>query len=226
MSIFRSTTVGILRYSQTELTPGACHDLPLFSMTKVSRGLFRAIASFARYVTPTAPGSLSIHKSRTTTPSGSGSRTPLKSEIPVLSQTDETAVVTEEPASLETPPFVTPMSSLTDLTSPPPLDMSHLSVTSSNEDRTRIVDSPAPMSSSSSKKEKGSLKFARFTSMHASTEGDAGRLPDKATLGPELSGDDAGPRFGEDPADADSRAKPGEAGHTAIYKGDNVSDHL
>ncbi|WVQ79674.1 hypothetical protein IAT38_001774 [Cryptococcus sp. DSM 104549] len=70
------------RYGPTnvhlQVYDGACHDLPLFSMTHTSRGCFRAIASFARYVTPSAPGSLYIGgKSRPGTGSGSGSkRTP------------------------------------------------------------------------------------------------------------------------------------------------------
>jgi hypothetical protein len=35
--------------------------------------------------------------------------------------------------------------------------------------------------------------------------------------------DEAGPRFGVEDASKDSRAKPGEAGHSGIYNGDNVS---
>jgi hypothetical protein len=34
--------------------------------------------------------------------------------------------------------------------------------------------------------------------------------------------DEAGPRFGVEDASKDSRAKPGEAGHSGIYNGDNV----
>jgi hypothetical protein len=37
------------------------------------------------------------------------------------------------------------------------------------------------------------------------------------------TGDDAGPRFGNDPADMDSRAAPGTAGYSGIYRGRNVS---
>ncbi|WVQ77836.1 hypothetical protein IAR50_007531 [Cryptococcus sp. DSM 104548] len=59
------------RYGPTnvhlQIYDGVCHDLPLFSMTKAARGCFRAIASFARYVTPSAPGSHYIGR----TPAGS-----------------------------------------------------------------------------------------------------------------------------------------------------------
>nr|XP_019046586.1 hypothetical protein I302_05336 [Kwoniella bestiolae CBS 10118]OCF25516.1 hypothetical protein I302_05336 [Kwoniella bestiolae CBS 10118] len=54
---------------------GACHDLPLLSMTRPSRGAFRAIASFARYVTPSAPGSRYISRSYPATPKDSSSGT-------------------------------------------------------------------------------------------------------------------------------------------------------
>ncbi len=37
------------------------------------------------------------------------------------------------------------------------------------------------------------------------------------------SGDDAGPRFGEDTGEKDSRALPGTAGHPGVYRGPNVS---
>nr|XP_018262748.1 uncharacterized protein I303_04228 [Kwoniella dejecticola CBS 10117]OBR84906.1 hypothetical protein I303_04228 [Kwoniella dejecticola CBS 10117] len=55
---------------------GVCHDLPLLSMTRPSRGAFRAIASFARYVTPSAPGSRYISRSFPATPKGSKDGTP------------------------------------------------------------------------------------------------------------------------------------------------------
>ena len=45
--------------------------------------------------------------------------------------------------------------------------------------------------------------------------------PTKPASGP--PGDDAGPRFGEEDASLDSRAKPGEAGHSGIYNGENAS---
>jgi hypothetical protein len=44
---------------------------------------------------------------------------------------------------------------------------------------------------------------------------------ERARTGP--PGDDAGPRFGMEDASKDSRAKPGEAGHSGIYNGDDVS---
>ncbi|WVN87708.1 uncharacterized protein L203_102896 [Cryptococcus depauperatus CBS 7841] len=58
------------RYGPTnvhlQVYDGVCHDLPLFSMSKPARGCFRAIASFVRYVTPSAPGSLYIGKTTST----------------------------------------------------------------------------------------------------------------------------------------------------------------
>lgn len=200
---------------------GACHDLPLFSMTKVSRGLFRAIASFARYVTPLAPGSLSISKSQINTPSGSGSRTPVTTQ---LTPSDGVSHVVEAPDS-ETPPFVTPTSSLSDPTAAPTLDMSKLSMHSFTDETSRMVASPSQMSSSSSKKNKLPCKIARFASSSAKDDNgaDGSRLPRSVPQGPEPSGDDAGPRFSDEPADTDSRARPGEAGYTGIYRGDNVS---
>ncbi|WRT66661.1 uncharacterized protein IL334_003621 [Kwoniella shivajii] len=50
---------------------GTCHDLPLLSMTRPARGAFRAIANFARYVTPSAPGSRYISRSYPSTPKDS-----------------------------------------------------------------------------------------------------------------------------------------------------------
>ncbi|WVQ67321.1 uncharacterized protein L199_005517 [Kwoniella botswanensis] len=68
------------KYSATnvhlQVYDGVCHDLPLLSMTRPSRGAFRAIASFARYVTPSAPGSRYISRSYPATPKDSGSNTP------------------------------------------------------------------------------------------------------------------------------------------------------
>jgi hypothetical protein len=65
------------------------------------------------------------------------------------------------------------------------------------------------------------------------TELDDATNAGSATAGPSIpavpessvdtKGDDAGPRFTEDPADQDSRALPGSAGHTGIYRKANVS---
>lgn len=57
MCISKSMTVRCI-CGDTADNPGAGHDLPLFSMTRPSRGAFRAIAAFCRYVTPHSPGSL------------------------------------------------------------------------------------------------------------------------------------------------------------------------
>nr|XP_019007535.1 uncharacterized protein I206_07797 [Kwoniella pini CBS 10737]OCF46316.1 hypothetical protein I206_07797 [Kwoniella pini CBS 10737] len=79
---------------------GVCHDLPLLSMTRPSRGAFRAIASFARYVTPSAPGSRYISRSYPATPKDSEDSTPHESMsrgsshggLQSLSTTDEVGV--------------------------------------------------------------------------------------------------------------------------------------
>ncbi|WVQ99705.1 hypothetical protein IAU59_006846 [Kwoniella sp. CBS 9459] len=55
---------------------GVCHDLPLLSMTRPARGAFRAITSFARYVTPSAPGSRYISRSKPNTPRASTTNMP------------------------------------------------------------------------------------------------------------------------------------------------------
>lgn len=200
------------------LSSGACHDLPLFSMAKISRGLFRAIASFARYVTPSAPRSLAISRSQVTTPGGSGASTPVYSrsspsggDVPVLAV----------PVS-GTPPFMTPQSSVIDLTEPK-LDMSRLAVSSSTDDAA-YVDSPLSMSSTSLRKKRSASMFRHFSTMSVTVSGsDDGEKPRPDPQGTEPSGDDAGPRFGDDAVDQDSRAKPGTAGHTGIYRGENVS---
>ena len=186
-------------------------------MTKVARGVFRAIASFARYVTPSAPGSLAISRSQYNSPGGSGASTPA---YPMSSPASEDVPVLAEPVS-STPPFMTPRSSVTELPDPK-LDMSRLTV-SSTSNGAAYVDSPRSMSSTSLRKKRSASKFGLSTMSVTWGEGDEGEAvaPERQGTGP--SGDDAGPRFGEDPADQDSRAKPGSAGHTGIYRGDNVS---
>lgn len=204
-----------------QLITGACHDLPLFSMTKVSRGLFRAIASFARYVTPSAPGSLSISKPQFGTPSGSGSRTPSRSR-PVSMVGDNDRTVLSDPITSE-PPAMTPHDSLGDLR-PPALDMTNLTV-SEPEDLHHVVDSPRAMSQPVPPEtpKSQSSKTARFESETTASTPETPSRPSIELRPAEPSGDDAGPRFGEDPADQDSKALPGTAGHTGIYRGQNVS---
>ena len=187
-------------------------------MTKAARGLFRAVASFARYVTPSAPGSLSISKSRT--PSQAGSRA---SSIPnsPLSR----PVETDQPV-LETSLASSPRSSLGDIhTVSIGNGLARLNMSSLETENTP-VDSPRSLTPRSTK----ASKTARFSLMepiagkrHALTEDEPGseRPRGPPREGPE--GDDAGPRFGEDMADKDSRALPGTAGHSGIYRGENVS---
>ncbi|EIW66003.1 hypothetical protein TREMEDRAFT_20822, partial [Tremella mesenterica DSM 1558] len=68
---------------------GACHDLPLFSMTKSARGVFRAIASFCRFCTPSAPGSLNVTQEELSQHQ-SGQTTPIASEMSGTSSRNHT----------------------------------------------------------------------------------------------------------------------------------------
>jgi hypothetical protein len=64
-----------------QLTAGVGHDIPLFCMTKPGHCAVRAIGSFSRWVTPSAPGSLPTPASTGPDPTGSeassGVATPL-----------------------------------------------------------------------------------------------------------------------------------------------------
>lgn len=218
---------------QTVLTDvGTCHDLVLFSMTRQARGVFRAIASFVRYVTPSAPGSLSISKIQGSQPSGQASTG--GGNTPELAS----------PIS-ETPPFVTPETSLENLPT-----SSHIG-SRADEDRTAlnptsVFDSPRTMSTSSavgSSPQNGhpvpAVKSTRFNEAletlrknqnnelnDSTAAGSAAASPSRPVVTEssfDTKGDDAGPRFTEDPADQDSRALPGSAGHTGVYRKANVS---
>lgn len=211
---------GESRGQEAVLILGACHDLPLFSMTKVARGAFRAIASFARYVTPSAPGSLSISRSQFDTPSGSGSRTPAHSRPVSMAADADQHVLSEDTTT--TPPTMTPRSSGANAMSLN-LDMSRLTVGTSGA-ALDLVDSPRTMltATSSDATKSHSNKAARFDNDSPDAESDTPERPGRSASQAEASGDDAGPRFGEDPADKDSKAPPGSAGHTGIYRGENV----
>lgn len=77
-------------------------------MTKPARGVFRAISTFARYVTPSAPGSLSVNQSRASDvgPNGSASK-------PSGTPDTDDALFDEDFTS--TPRFLTPTSSTTNV---------------------------------------------------------------------------------------------------------------
>jgi len=180
-----------------QIYDGTCHDLPLFSMTTPARGLFRAIASFARFCTPQAPGSLHIN-----TPSNSKlSRPSSKLYTEPLSMTMTSLDIASSPRALS------PVNGARTL-SIPTSDRreSHISETTSSRSQSVKMDVSGPPTDSEPEVEEDGVRA----------------LPkERARTGPVE--DEAGPRFGVEDASKDSRAKPGEAGHSGIYNGDNVS---
>ncbi|ORY26314.1 hypothetical protein BCR39DRAFT_541265 [Naematelia encephala] len=188
---------------------GVCHDLPLFSMTKPARGIFRSIASFARYVTPSAPGSLSI--SRPVSPSGS------TSDLSPSITSDANSRPILEGDATSTPPFITPSQSTADL---PSVSTSSVALAAPVFTDEPVVDSPTSLTFTKDKSRK-----ARFESLPASG-GHLDKNKARRYDSMPVSGDDAGPRF-EDPANKDSRAAPGTAGHSGIYRGPHpFTDHM
>jgi len=168
-------------------------------MTTPARGLFRAIASFARFCTPQAPGSLHIN-----TPSNSKlSRPSSKVYTEPLSITMTSLDIASSPRALS------PVNGARTL-SIPTSDRreSHISETTTSRSQSVRMDVSGPPTDSEPEPE---------------LEEDGVRaLPkERARTGPVE--DEAGPRFGVEDASKDSRAKPGEAGHSGIYNGDNVS---
>lgn len=183
-------------------------------MTTPARGLFRAIASFARFCTPSAPGSLHINtpaNSRLATSrlSVSGAGTGNGATTPVLS--------------------VEPMSMLDKSVTDTP---QALSPTSGRNESLRGDTLVIPPAASSSRLSHDSERPRQSTRFDDSTPGSDEELieegekqthplpRERPSKGP--AGDDAGPRFGDEDASKDSRAKPGEAGHSGIYNGEMV----
>jgi hypothetical protein len=179
-----------------QIYDGTCHDLPLFSMTTPARGLFRAIASFARFCTPQAPGSLHIN-----TPSNSKlSRPSSKVYTEPLSMTMTSLDIAASPRALS------PVGGARTL-SIPPSDRRESQISEATTSRSQSVrmDVSGPPTDSEPEIEEDGVRA----------------LPkERARTGPVE--DEAGPRFGVEDASKDSRAKPGEAGHSGIYNGDNV----
>lgn len=176
-------------------------------MTTPARGLFRAIASFARFCTPDAPGSLHINTPANSRliPRAPGTSTPAYSAEP-LSMTMTSMSMTDTPRALS------PVSGRNetlrgDTLLIPPAELSSLHGEQSRRSSRHSVmgDVSGPPSDTDGEDESGSRPLP----------------PTKPASGP--PGDDAGPRFGEEDASLDSRAKPGEAGHSGIYNGENVS---
>ena len=186
-------------------------------MTKPARGVFRAISSFARYVTPSAPGSLSISTSQHPSSLVSNQATP-DSSSPI----SEPLAMQDSPVTSSPPQFLTPAGSTTDLRhtarateSPPALPYVDFNLASSARPHSRRprFDILSRQNSASSPKR------------HSTSDGFETVLPShlrQSTIAP--SGDDAGPRFWEDANEADNRALPGFAGHPDVYRGFNVND--
>lgn len=188
-----------------QIYDGTCHDLVLFSMTSPARGIFRSIASFARFCTPSAPGSLHIN-------------TPANSKLVDSVHTKDSTSSTRNSVQLERPISETPRAM-----SPVKVRNDHLRTDSLNIPRTT---SPAPHSEG-----EPSRASSRQSTRVGESAGDVSELEGgessrslphtRPSRGP--GGDDAGPRFGAEDASKDSRAKPGEAGHPSIYSGEDVS---
>ncbi|WVR06766.1 hypothetical protein IAU60_003801 [Kwoniella sp. DSM 27419] len=153
------------RYGPTnvhlQVYDGTCHDLPLLSMTRPARGAFRAIAAFARYVTPSAPGSRYISRSRYDTPARTKDSASQRRSKPgdasasapvsgsVTPKSKEQAVL--EAALTSSPKMLSPrQSGLTPLIKrpsdlPPPIDVTNLGI-----DVSEVTASPSTISHSDS----------------------------------------------------------------------------
>ena len=186
-------------------------------MTKPARSVFRAIAAFARHVTPSAPGSLSSSKS--------GPMSPPDSEdvAGVLVSPTENEQSSNKMLFTSTPPQSTPAESSAEKQ----LD-SEMIITShrQSEDSLRnTAETEDPiresLSDQSSRQHSVSLAGHQPTAGSSRTN-DSIRLPPPRSVTTATSGDVAGPRFGDGAADKDSRIRVGMAGHYGVYHGVNV----
>jgi len=172
-------------------------------MTTPARGLFRAIASFARFCTPQAPGSLHIN-----TPSKSKLSRSSRIYTEPVSMTMTSLDIAASPRALS--PVGRNETLRGDTLSIPPSDRreSRDSGTASSRSHSVRMDVSGPPSDSEPE-------------LELEEDGVRALPKERARTGPVE--DEAGPRFGVEEASKDSRAKPGEAGHSGIYNGDNVS---
>jgi hypothetical protein len=216
-------------------------------MTKPARGCYRAIASFARYVTAAAPASR--QPSNPTSDQGSKpSRTrsaPTFFGLPHTSQPSTyhappslTEIVTTppsptlgEPLAPETPtplspaesptknrtPFFTPTS--TPSASPLERQVHHRGSTG---DALITAQSSPAISRRSSFVSVVSSEFEDRPSDEDKPGEDDDVSKPHAQPAREVTGDDAGPRFGGD-EEQERRAAPGTAGHPGVYRPSNVS---
>lgn len=214
---------------------GVCHDLPLFSMTRSARGAFRAIATFARYVTPSATsGGSRSSKSRQSVaaPGAGGERTsfwmnPLASVTPSMSRraswsrraSHGSTPVAAAPAGSSSTTVSTPNAA--SQASSPRLGavggddlarrLSHLDV--QREETAGRVASPQPMSPASPSKV---LPGTGETEVPPPV---APPVPEGVAASRAQATDDVGPRWTHD-EEWDQPAKIGEAGHPSVYAGD------
>ncbi|RXK39917.1 hypothetical protein M231_02851 [Tremella mesenterica] len=225
---------------------GACHDLPLFSMTKSARGVFRAIASFCRFCTPSAPGSLNVtkiepsqHQSGQTTPIASEmSRPSSRNHTRPSSHHSSSSSLHEDSRINSSPIHINTEPSTEDSRLPSALPSSIMTptivstpTTFSPIDSTDFPARSTPHNSDSPFKHNNIFRNLThrtrpFMSQPNSKEpyfggqnNDPMQLPTKQP--PKVvSGDDAGPRFDHDRSyQSDSKALPGTAGHPSIYSG-------
>lgn len=201
-----------------QIYDGACHDLPLFSMTKPARGLFRAVAAFARYVTPSAPGSLPVGDSRQTTEDLAPPRPDIESEADDETESRTGQPILSDHAQRDTPRFTSPAQSTSDLST---------TLASEAKSRNQSLSVPSGRSLgatiSPSTSAPGSASHSRSPSPASSIR--RRELQKTESLRPKHAkpsalpeGDEAGPRFGDEQGLNDIRAGPGEAGWPGVYQ--------
>lgn len=207
-------------------------------MTRPARGLFRAIATFARFVTPSA------HSSTSANPNSADRMK--RNSLAVLASGLLSSTGASPRASMPTSPLLSRRNSLyaspnpSPMASPLELDDAHDRLAShawqhSKPSRSEsggsgdqdVVSSPVAMtpiqSVPPSAAQSGHRVAFRSEPLREGSGPSCGPSQDTSLPGGQMSGDDAGPRFGFDAAEIDSKAKPGEAGHASIYQGSNVS---
>ena len=186
-------------------------------MTKPARGVFRAIASFARYVTPRAPGSLSISRI-TTGSSDPSSKLSRPSSVAEENGGNPKRLIHGDQSADKismTPVSMTPKVSAHSSSEAPPTDMPDLS----------LVSSPEP-AKDSNMEARPDQSMASPASTEAVGPYSVPLPPTAPQPGSGPSGDDAGPRFADNEKESiqkDSRAAPGTAGYSGIYRGTDVS---
>jgi hypothetical protein len=198
---------------------GACHDLPLFSMTRPARGVFRAIATFARYVTPSAPKSLSIstRNAQSLSPASEHPSSMSGTAIPIPDGLITPSLTFSPTQSVESLPLWRPTFSRPNSTNDADSQSMH----------DRLATTPTEYASSTLSSDKSEKKAWFKLPRRSKTSETSSQKSKPMSVPPQhsfaVSGDDSGPRFRQSSIDADNKAKPGEAGHTSIYRGPNVS---